>query len=238
MDDPQQLTAFQAELTRTFFSLAASEGFLIAGGAALAAQALTTRPTRDLDFFTAAPGTVLPALESLEAVSAARGWTVERRQVGETFCRITVHGPDDVDVDLALDASPGMEPSMTVIGPTYAPEELAGRKLLALFGRGYPRDFADVFVLAQRFDTKVMIARAQEADPGFDQTVLAEMIGGLALYADEDLPGDDPTAMRAFYTRWRTDLTGSGTPPANAPHSSAPTQYLPPKSAQPPHMSI
>ena len=49
------LTDFQLEVTRLFFSLPASKGFLLAGGAALLAQHLTTRPTEDLDFFTA-PG--------------------------------------------------------------------------------------------------------------------------------------------------------------------------------------
>ncbi len=247
MDEPAQLTAFQADLTRTFFSLAESEGFLLAGGAALAAQSLTTRPTRDLDFFTGVSGTVLPALEALEDAAAAHGWTVERRQVGDTFCRITVHGPDDVDVDLALDASPGMEPSMTVLGPTFAPEELAARKLLALFGRGYPRDFADVYVLAQRFGTETMLARAQEADPGFDLQVLAEMIGGLGHYADDDLPIDNPADVRAFFSQWRAELTAMPTsraePPGVAPqvagpHTPARSYYAQPPTNPPPQMSL
>ena len=49
------LTAFQLEVARLFFTLPASSGFLLAGGAALLAQRLTDRPTQDLDFFTA-PG--------------------------------------------------------------------------------------------------------------------------------------------------------------------------------------
>ena len=47
------LAAFQLEVARLFFALPASKGFLLAGGAALLAQHLTTRPTEDLDFFTA-----------------------------------------------------------------------------------------------------------------------------------------------------------------------------------------
>ena len=50
------LSAFQLEVTRLFFALPASQGFLLAGGAALRAQHLTERPTEDLDFF-AAPAT-------------------------------------------------------------------------------------------------------------------------------------------------------------------------------------
>ena len=46
------LSAFQLEVARLFFTLPASQGFLLAGGAALLAQHLTARPTEDLDFFT------------------------------------------------------------------------------------------------------------------------------------------------------------------------------------------
>jgi len=43
-----ELTAFQMEVARLFFALPESAGFLLAGGAALVAQHLTTRPTEDL----------------------------------------------------------------------------------------------------------------------------------------------------------------------------------------------
>jgi len=46
------LTDFQIEAARLFFALPASDGFLLAGGAALLAQHLTMRPTQDLAFFT------------------------------------------------------------------------------------------------------------------------------------------------------------------------------------------
>ena len=49
---PAGLTAFQVEVAQLFFALPASAGFLLAGGAALVAQHLTSRPTHDLDFFT------------------------------------------------------------------------------------------------------------------------------------------------------------------------------------------
>jgi len=44
-----ELTAFQMEVARLFFALPESEGFLLAGGAALLAQHLTARSTEDLD---------------------------------------------------------------------------------------------------------------------------------------------------------------------------------------------
>src|SRR4029077_204507 len=76
------LTDFQLEVTRLFFSLPASKGFLLAGGAALLAQHLTTRPTEDLDFFTAPDrGHVPPARDALEAAARRQGWATERRLI-------------------------------------------------------------------------------------------------------------------------------------------------------------
>lgn len=70
------LTDFQLEVTRLFFSLPPSRGFLLAGGAALLAQHLTTRPTEDLDFFTAPDRSHVPAArDALEAAARRQGWT-------------------------------------------------------------------------------------------------------------------------------------------------------------------
>ncbi|MGH3258836.1 MAG: nucleotidyl transferase AbiEii/AbiGii toxin family protein, partial [Streptosporangiaceae bacterium] len=85
------LTDFQLEVARLFFSLPASKGFLLAGGAALLAQHLTTRPTEDLDFFTAAQqGHVPAARDALEAAARERGWGTERIHDSDTFCRLVI----------------------------------------------------------------------------------------------------------------------------------------------------
>lgn len=60
-DTPAGLTAFQVTVATLFFSLPESNGFLFAGGAALAAQKLTSRPTEDLDLFTRAGRGSVPA---------------------------------------------------------------------------------------------------------------------------------------------------------------------------------
>jgi hypothetical protein len=62
------LTAVQLELAHVFFALDASKGFVLAGGAALLASELTSRPTEDLDFFQSAPS-VTRARDELEAAS-------------------------------------------------------------------------------------------------------------------------------------------------------------------------
>ena len=158
-----ELSAFQLEVARLFFALPASQGFLLAGGAALLAQHLTARPTEDLDFFTAAErGHVPAARDALEAAARQRGWSVQRIHDSDTFCRMVIRRADaGVLVDMAVHAPPDLPASSTPAGPTLAPEELAGHKLLALFDRAAARDFADVYVLAHRFGKDVLLARAR-----------------------------------------------------------------------------
>jgi hypothetical protein len=162
------LSAFQLEVARLFFALPASQGFLLAGGAALLAQHLTARPTEDLDFFTAPErGHVPAARDALEAAASERGWSAQRIHDSETFCRMVIRGIEtEVLVDLAVNAPPDLPASTTAAGPTLAPEELAGHKLLALFDRAAARDFADVYVLAHCFGKDVLLARAAQIDAG------------------------------------------------------------------------
>lgn len=208
-DPDSWLTAFQVEVAQLFFSLPASSGFLLAGGGALLAQGLTSRPTQDLDFFTRPDaGDVGLARDQFLAAAGERGWDVVRVQDAEKFCRLLVHGPEDLLVDLALDSAPGRPASASIAGPTFAPDELAGRKVIALFDRAAARDFVDVYALARRFTTTELLELAREVDSGFDIGVFVDMVRYLARYRDVDLAlGDvDISALRAFFGQWITEL--------------------------------
>ena len=205
------LSAFQLEVARLFFALPASHGFLLAGGAALLAQRLTARPTEDLDFFTAPErGHIPAACDALEAAARERGWTVQRIHDSNTFCRMTIRSIDaGVLVDLAVNAPPDLPASPTPAGPTLAPEELAGHKLLALFDRAAARDFADVYVLAHRFGKEILLTRAAQIDTGFDAEVLAGMFDTLDRFTDDEIPvpgGSSAAELRTFYATWRSEL--------------------------------
>ena len=207
-----ELTAFQMEVARLFFALPESAGFLLAGGAALVAQHLTTRPTEDLDFFTTPEtGHVPAARDALEAASRGRGWSTERIHDSSTFCRLVIRDSDGtVIVDLAVNAPPDFPAYQTAAGPTLAPEELAGHKLLALFDRAAARDFADIYVLARRFGKAALLARAAQIDAGFDATVLADMLATLDRFTDDEIPlpgGSSVAELRAFYSTWQSELT-------------------------------
>ncbi len=207
MHDP--LTAFQVEVTTVFFALEASDGFLLAGGAALLAQHLTTRPTYDLDFFTRQGGGDVPAaVAALDVAAAERGWQVSRLVSTDTFARLMISGPEDLAVDLAVDSAPGRPPVATCLGPSFDPEELAGRKLVALFDRAEARDFSDVRALAARYGKSLLMERAAEVDAGFDSRVLAQMFGSLSRFTDDQIPIPimEVADLRRFFAEWTEEL--------------------------------
>lgn len=210
MGTSRLLTSLQLEVATTFFELRESSGFVVAGGAALIASDLIARPTEDLDLFASAPTTtVTNAQRALTAALEESGKRVEVVQESATFARLVVEGAgEDVLVDLAVDSPPIAAISTTSLGPTLAPRELAGRKLLALFGRAEARDFADVYALTQRFDRETMLAEATALDPGFDRRVLAQMMGTLGRFADDEipLPLDTVSDARTYFARWADEL--------------------------------
>jgi len=206
-----ELTTFQVEVAHTFFQLNASEGYVMAGGAALIASGLISRPTQDLDLFTSAPvRSVTAAKESfLKALSRLR-WNVTVIHDSPTFCRLVVTARgDEVLVDIAVDSPPHLAPTMTLLGPTLAPLELAGRKLLALFDRAEARDFADVYVLAERFGKEALLNEASAADSGFNKQVLAQMVRTLDRFSNDEIPASVEVVpeIRLFFARWAAELS-------------------------------
>jgi len=202
------ITEFQAGVARVFFSLPEAKTFLLAGGLALAAHGLSERPTEDLDTFTSRVRDVTTAFEAFVVAAGERGWSIQVVQASDTFVRLEVVGEDSLLVDIALDAAPGLPPVMSILGPTFAPEELAGRKLLALFDRAMPRDFVDVYRLAQLWKPGHLIEWAQAIDAGFDLVVLITAMGQLDALSDADLPIRDSEVqgLRTFFHSWRKQL--------------------------------
>lgn len=210
MERPEQLSNLQVDLAAIFFSLDAAANYLVAGGAALLASDLITRPTEDLDLFAATPTTsVTPAKNAFVHALTERGCEVVMIHESDMFCRmVIIRAGEETLVDLALDSPPQTKPTITVLGPTLAPPELAGRKLLALFGRAEARDFADVYLLAQRFGKELMIEQAQTLDAGFELRVLAQMLRTIERFDDHEIPlvGDELPKLRDFITDWASEL--------------------------------
>ena len=143
-----------------------------------------------------------------ENAAAERGWSIQRIRDSATFCRLMVTGDDNLLVDLALDSPPNLPPAASLAGPTFGLEELAGRKLLALFDRAEARDFADVFMLAKRYPVDRILEAAAQVDSGFDRTTLATMLGSLSRFNDSDIPvaSDVVAELRQFFHDWQEKL--------------------------------
>lgn len=86
-------------------------------------------------------------------------------------------------------------------------------------GRAEARDFADVYVLAQRFGRPTLLERAREVDPGFDPGVLAQTLRTLDRFVDDEIPidADEILRVRAFFRSWADELHGQLAPTNRAP---------------------
>lgn len=210
MGESGQLSEIQSELAAIFFSLVEAADFLVAGGAALLASGLINRPTHDLDLFAAAPTiAVTPAKEAFVKELHDRGYDVVIVQESDTFCRLVIsRAQEETLVDLAVDSPPLAQPVVTLIGPTFSELELAGRKLLALFGRAEARDFADVYRLVQLFGKEPLLGQARLLDAGFNAAVLAQMMATLGRFDDFEIPlgVEEVPLAREFFNTWAVEL--------------------------------
>lgn len=210
------LTPMQRQVLLWFFELPESEGFVLAGGAALLALGLSSRPTQDIDLFSSDFEVgVRAAADTLEAVVRAHGWLVERIHDSSTFRRLVLRIADDeLVVDFAVDSPPVSQPTSTAVGTTYAADELAARKLLALFDRAEARDFVDMHTLSSSMHLDHLLPIAARLDPGFDRGVLAEALGTHTRFTNEDFRAlqAEPEAVRAFAEAWRHELSEQGEP--------------------------
>jgi hypothetical protein len=206
-----ELTRLQLHATRLFFRLPASTGFAVAGGAALLAQGMIHRPTRDVDLFLldTATSDVTMAAASFEAALDHKGWSHQRVIDQHDFIRMEISDHrEDLIIDLGRDSPPEEPVDTTTLGPTLSPRDLAARKTLALFGRAEARDFADVYDLARRYGRDHLLALAAADDSGFDLQVFASMIATIDRLSDEDLSVGprDPKDLRAYFHDWAVEL--------------------------------
>lgn len=207
MTDP--IEVFQLRIAEGFFSLPEAEGYVLAGGGALRAHRLIERPTRDLDFFSSSADSVTAAAAAFEAYARRQRWDVEVVIATAQFVRLVVNSDQTMMVDLALDGAAQEQVEVTDYGPTLHPNDLAGRKTLALFDRAEARDFADVFVLSRMYSRDGLIELAMGIDRGFDRLVFAEMLDTLDRFEDDDIPVPqrDAAELRAFFSAWKRELT-------------------------------
>ena len=204
-----ELSGFQQEIARLFFSLQSSQGFVLAGGGALLASGLSNRPTQDLDFF-GSPGqvSVSHALGQFLDAIQQQNWEYELLGHGNDFARVRIIGSTELIVDLAIDVAPRFPVAQTPVGPVFSPLELAGRKLLALFDRAEARDFVDVYILSKKFGKQKVFDAANQIEVSLNKQVLARMMNALDRFSDDELPIDhnEVGTLRKYFANWAKEL--------------------------------
>lgn len=124
-----------------------SHGFVLAGGNALTAHAISNRPTRDVDLFTdqSDPELFREGVDRMVAALEEQGARVESLVSESTFARLVVT-VDGADVLLELARDYRAYPAVLLdVGPVLDPRDALANKLSALVDRAAERDFVDVY---------------------------------------------------------------------------------------------
>ena len=188
----------------------------LAGGYAIQAHGIGTRPSGDVDLFLdwRRRGEFGDAVAAVIEALREAGLEVSVIARGETFARLLIsspaHGVDPDKMEIAADWR-SQEPVLLGIGPVLHPDDAVANKMGALYGRALPRDFLDVdaIVVSGRYTTERLLELALAADPGFEREMFASALGALsqitdAAFAEYGTLADVIAALRRRFADWRT----------------------------------
>jgi len=142
----ERYKSFQREITKLALDFIADSGFALAGSGAIREHGLISRPTEDIDLFTANTDAknFEKSVDLIFSGLKSCGYTVNVKQQAERFVRLEVEKDNlFVNIDLGVDWR-GNKPVVTDIGPVLDIEDAVGNKVAALFSRSEARDFLDV----------------------------------------------------------------------------------------------
>jgi len=209
------LTAFQRDVCRLLADnrIRSGESY-VAGGAALNEILRASRVSRDLDLFH----------DTAEALEAA--WRADRASLEAAGCRVQVvreragfvevgveRGGDTVVIQWTRDSAYRFFPLVRheELGLTLHPFDLATNKLLALVGRGEPRDLVDALACHEGLQPLGYIAWAAcGKDPGFSPRAILEHAAASTRYSAPELAGlafeGTPPDPAGILARWHEAL--------------------------------
>ncbi|MST33718.1 hypothetical protein GHK86_13450 [Acidimicrobiaceae bacterium USS-CC1] len=227
-------------------------GFALAGGYALQAHGLITRPSDDIDLFTDQWDTdrFTEAVQAATTAWEAEGMHVTVLRRAGTFARMALRHPSgsEVHVDLAADARRHAPATMS-LGAVISETEAVGSKVAALFSRGEARDYLDVagILASGRYRPTDLLRLGADADPGFRPAVLADALRAIDRYPDQEftrygLPSPDVTRLRSTMRRWAEQIDRQLSPPSQTASPSIPQRRAatpePPQPPDPPGLSL
>ncbi|MGO4246786.1 nucleotidyl transferase AbiEii/AbiGii toxin family protein [Paenarthrobacter sp. RAF54_2] len=160
MDDAQRVA------TEIALSVLATDGFILAGGQALAEHGVIDRMSEDIDLFAQhrwhTPETFAAAVDKITYALVGAGYSVEITRQYEEFASLTVAKDDaTVVIDLGLDWWEN-KPAIVDVGPVLSLKDSVASKLLAVYSRGYARDYLDAYsILSSKRFTRSEVSRSQ-----------------------------------------------------------------------------
>ena len=196
-------------------------GLALAGGYAVSAHGMGSRPSGDVDLFTSwqRRGEFPELAAAVIAALEAAGYKASVIMSAETFTRLILTDPADGSeekVELSVDWR-AHDPVQLDVGPVLHADDAVANKVCALFGRALPRDFLDVdaAITSGRYTREQLLELAAEADRGFDRLLFADALGALTQITDMAFAEyrTDPASiasMRHRFTRWRDELLVAG----------------------------
>ena len=178
MDDAQRVASEIA------LSVLANDGFILAGGQALEEHGVIARMSEDVDLFALhrrhTPETFAASVKKLTAALEAAGYTVEATRQYQEFASLTVDkGGTRVVMDLGLDWWDD-QPAVVDVGPVMSLKDSVASKLLAVYSRGYARDYLDAYsiISSERFTPLQLIELCRRRDPHLDLELFATSMTG------------------------------------------------------------
>lgn len=114
----------------------------------------------------------------MAAALEAAGYVVEVTRQYDEFASVTVgHDEETIVIDLGLDWWEN-SPAIIDIGPILSLNDSVASKLLAVYSRGYARDYLDAYsiITSGRFTHQELISLCQRRDPNLDLPLLATSI--------------------------------------------------------------
>lgn len=116
-----------------------------------------------------------------------------------------------MQVEVFQDGGRLRAPVQLDIGPVLHPDDLAADKVLALWGRGEPRDVVDVAALLIVYPGRQLLELAERKDGGFTDSSFVEALSGVrrivpARWAAAGVDTGHATRLTEAMERWRDEL--------------------------------
>ncbi|MEU9283380.1 nucleotidyl transferase AbiEii/AbiGii toxin family protein [Streptomyces sp. NPDC048275] len=185
----------------------------LAGGYAVQAHGLVSRPSQDLDFATQHPASMADIVAKLAGGLRDKGWSVAVVDTRSLKARLLVTDPDSreaCEVDLLKEAL-SRRPVCMDVGPVVDLEDLVSMKVRALGDRGLPRDVIDVRAACVYYSVVELEQLGLRDDEEFDLRELRDRLESVVWVSDEEfsaygLTQEEITDLRHWAQDWESDL--------------------------------